>query len=183
MPPSQVTRVLCKFYFVSLHSVRCLRDSSFEGHSQEQDFSGIQNGTVEGASVIPEENVSTDTPPAEGHGSALEVLQLSNGQVVWSVLDSLRAEDEDDYQSLFRRSMASSRGNDVSDDLEVRFKEHKRWPSKGSNYSQGSLASRRRPAVSSSDPRPETKVNIMVYILLCHLLTCFTRDNVVAIQN
>lgn len=100
-------------------------------------------------------------PAAEeqSQGPALEVLHLSNGQVIWSVLDSLRAAADEDSESLFRRSMASSRGNDISDDMEVRFKEHKRWDSKGSNYSQGSHLSRRRqPGPSPSGPRPETKV-------------------------
>jgi hypothetical protein len=132
--------------------------SSYDPISQEQTYASVQHGSAaEGPSSLP---LGT-TPPTEeqGQGPALEVLHLSNGQVIWSVLDSLRAAAEEDTESLFRRSMASSRGNDVNEDMEVRFKEHKRWDSKGSNYSQGSHLSRRRQGVPSG-PRPETKVRI-----------------------
>jgi len=127
-------------------------------YSQEPSFSAVQNGVAAASPAPPEGDPSNISPGEQGQGPALEVLQLSNGQVIWSVLDSLRAEDEDDSESLFRRSMASSRGNDA-DDLEVRFKEHRRWSSKGSNYSQASqAASRRRQVPGTSGPRPETKV-------------------------
>ncbi|GJJ11942.1 hypothetical protein Clacol_006180 [Clathrus columnatus] len=118
---------------------------------------------VDGASAIPITS-TTQLEDHPGHGPALEVLELSNGQMVWSVLSSLRSEDEDD-QSFFRRSMASSRGHDGNDDMEIRVKEHKRWDSKNSNISQGPYnnnnnnnTNSRRRAPAPSGPRPETKV-------------------------
>ena len=122
------------------------------------------------------------TPSAEdqGQGPAVEVLHLSNGQVIWTVLDSLRAAEEEDSESLFRRSMASSRGNDVGDDLEVRFKEHRRWGSRGSNLSQGSHLSRRRQQPGTSGPRPETKVRIRSLLVLSR---AYTNVSLVVVQN
>ena len=70
----------------------------------------------------------TPSMEEQGKGPAIEVLHLSNGQVIWSVIDSLRAAaDEEDSKPLFQRSMASSHGNNVSDDMEVHFKEHRLW--------------------------------------------------------
>lgn len=118
-----------------------------------------QDGYVDASSSIPFTTVGQ--PEENGHGPALEVLELSNGQIVWSVLNSLRAEDEDDH-SFFRRSMASSRGHDGNEDMEIRVKEHKRWDSKGSNISQGPYNNNnnhsRRRAPAATAPRPETKV-------------------------
>ena len=138
--------------------------------SQEQAYPSVQDGSIEEPSLLPSGTIPSTEEQAQG--PALEVLHLSNGQVIWSVLDSLRAAADEDSESLFRRSMASSRGNDVSEDMEVRFKEHKRWDSKGSNYSQGSHLSRRRQLVPSG-PRPETKVRFAgTYYPSDHSLTC-----------
>jgi len=125
-------------------------------YTTDQDYTITPHSNAEGSSAVP---IGTASSPEEiPHGPAVEVLQLSNGEVIWSVLDSLRAvEGDDDSQSLFRRSMTSSRGHD-GEEVEVRVKEHQRWDS---NVSQGSLKSnpRWRQPANSTAARPETKVS------------------------
>ncbi|KAF8528222.1 hypothetical protein BU17DRAFT_38701 [Hysterangium stoloniferum] len=113
-----------------------------------------QNGSLEDPSSAPTGAAAVSEEP--GHGPAIEVVQLSNGDVIWTVLDSLRQDDEEDSQSFFRRSM-SSRGLDGNDEMEIRVKGHGRYDSKGSNVSQGSHTVRRR-LPGPNAPRPETKV-------------------------
>ncbi len=120
-------------------------------------------------------NPKIDVPlgPNAGHGQAIQRLEYSNGHVVWSVVDGLRAgvdedwdiEDTfDDTQSYVERDprrgsdisgVSSARGDD--DPVQLHFKEHKRMSSKESN---SSYASRRRVLPPSGmDVRPETKVS------------------------
>lgn len=111
--------------------------------------------------IVPQRQTEGTPPEDMAQGPALEVLQLSNGQVIWSVIDSLRAmEDEEDSQSLFRRSMSSSRGHD-GEEVEIRVKEHRRWESKGSNVSQGNASTRRRQPAAA---RPETQVGLPPFL-------------------
>jgi len=113
-------------------------------------------------------------PPA--NGPALQLIEYSNGQVVWSVVDGLRAgvEDEWDIDDLADDSFSErdprrtsgmsevsstrgmpSRGNG-SDDMQLLFKEHKRIASKDSD---SSYVSRRKVLPPSRlVSRPETKV-------------------------
>ncbi|KAF8334281.1 uncharacterized protein EI90DRAFT_3121608 [Cantharellus anzutake] len=110
--------------------------------------------------------------PAAGPGQALQLVEYSNGQVVWSVVDGLRAGADDDWdledtfddtQSFTERDprhrsqISSVRSGDFNDPVQLFFKEHKRMPSKESN---SSYISRRRvlPPSRTADPRPETKV-------------------------
>lgn len=100
-------------------------------------------------------------PSAEEQDQCLAfgVLHLSDGQVIWSGLDSLRAIADEDSESLFRKSMASPRGSDVSDNIELRSIELNRWDLKEYNYSQRSHLSRgQEPGQHSSGLRLETKV-------------------------
>jgi len=107
-----------------------------------------------------------------GHGPAVQRVEYSNGQVVWSVVDGLRAGADDDWdiEDTFDDSLSyvekdPRRGSEVSavssargddDPVQLHFKEHKRNPSKESN---SSYASRRRVLPPSGmDARPETKV-------------------------
>lgn len=114
---------------------------------------------------------------ANAAGPALQLVEYSNGQVVWSVVDSLRsagagADSEYDYDgvgddsSLFDRNRASTmstetdganRGDSRDDAVQLLFREHRRISSKGSGTS---FVSRRKVLPpSKSDFRPETKVN------------------------
>lgn len=131
-------------------------------------------------SVSPSQQLKPriDTPlgssvgPSAGPGQALQRVEYSNGHVVWSVVDGLRAgadedwdldETFDDSQSYVERDprrgsevsgVSSARGDD--DPVQLHFKEHKRMSSKESN---ASYTSRRRVLPPSGmNVRPETKV-------------------------
>ncbi|KAF8579495.1 hypothetical protein K439DRAFT_385263 [Ramaria rubella] len=132
--------------------------SFYDGYPQDQlNYTDSQNGPTEGMSTVQVAG-STLTPEEQGQGPALQVLHMSNGQLIWSVIDSLRAADEEDSESLFRRSLSSSRGGDANEDMELRFKEHRRWGSKGSNYSQGSQNNSRRQTPATNGGRPDTRL-------------------------
>ncbi|CAE6507959.1 unnamed protein product [Rhizoctonia solani] len=92
---------------------------------------------------------SEEQPPM---GSAVEVLELSDGQVVWSVVDGLRSAgedyDEDDPSSFPRLSRTSEYS--AAEAHQVRFREHQRNVSKGSTISKASN--------ELTPTRPETRV-------------------------
>ncbi|KAF9518184.1 hypothetical protein BS47DRAFT_1278003, partial [Hydnum rufescens UP504] len=113
---------------------------------------------------------------ASGSGPALQLVEYSNGQLVWSVVDGLRASAEDDWDidelddsvsyserdprrgsgmsEMSLRGGTPSRGN-ASDDVQLLFKEHRRMASKDSD---SSYVSRRKVLPPSRLVRPETKV-------------------------
>lgn len=105
---------------------------------------------------------SEQVPPSPGYqgavgmGPALEVVELSNGEVVWSVVDAMRSDimQDDDGSSIYqpRVSTSSDASYPSREGVQVLFKEHKRMGSKGS---ASSAMSARRNAPSN---RPETKV-------------------------
>ncbi|KAK0210577.1 hypothetical protein DFS33DRAFT_1483647 [Desarmillaria ectypa] len=85
--------------------------------------------------------------PSEATGPSIEVIELANGETIWSIVRGLR---DDDSESLYasRTSLASE--YDVHDeDMQVYVREHPR-KSVASNYSP------QKPQGKSS--RPETKV-------------------------
>ncbi|KAK0459548.1 uncharacterized protein EV420DRAFT_272427 [Desarmillaria tabescens] len=85
--------------------------------------------------------------PSEATGPSIEVIELANGETIWSIVNGLR---DDDSESLYasRTSLASE--YDVHDeDMQVYVREHLR-KSVASNYSP------QKPQGKSS--RPETKV-------------------------
>ncbi|KAK0240316.1 hypothetical protein EDD85DRAFT_950149 [Armillaria nabsnona] len=85
--------------------------------------------------------------PSETTGPSIEVIELANGETIWSIVNGLR---DDDSESLYasRTSLASE--YDVHDeDMQVYVREHLR-KSVASNYSP------QKPQGKSS--RPETKV-------------------------
>ncbi|CAE6503751.1 unnamed protein product [Rhizoctonia solani] len=91
---------------------------------------------------------SEDQPPL---GSAVEVLELSDGQVVWSVVDGLRSvgeDDEDDPSSFPRLSRTSEYS--APEQQQLRFREHQRSASKTSTLSKASN--------ELTPKRPETRV-------------------------
>lgn len=91
----------------------------------------------------------------EGHpdGAALELIEMANGETIWSIVNGLR---DDDLESVYasRTSLASEYSlRDNTEGLQVFVKEHGRSTSKGSG---SSFLSRKKP--SQSKNRPETKV-------------------------
>ncbi|KAG8861930.1 hypothetical protein FRB96_002373 [Tulasnella sp. 330] len=107
-------------------------------------------------SLAPSMPSSPGLQTNEGMGQALEVVELSNGEVVWSVVDAMRNDvmQDDDGASLYqsRQSISSDTSYIPRDGVQVLFKEHRRMGSKGSATS--SISARRKPAAN----RPETKV-------------------------
>ncbi|KAG8933981.1 hypothetical protein FRC02_010819 [Tulasnella sp. 418] len=93
---------------------------------------------------------------------ALEVVELSNGEVIWSVVDAMRSDfaEEEEETSLFqsRLSMTSEYSGrpsrEENEGMQVMFKEHRRMSSKTSASSQG----HRKRNLGDSNGRPETKV-------------------------
>ncbi|KAJ7738526.1 hypothetical protein DFH07DRAFT_841111 [Mycena maculata] len=85
-------------------------------------------------------------------GPAVEVIELANGETIWSIVNGLRDEDDDADGYANRASFASdySIREGAGDNVQVFFKEHGR---KGSN---SSLLPRRKTITNKS--RPETKV-------------------------
>ncbi|KAG8778784.1 hypothetical protein FRC12_024822 [Ceratobasidium sp. 428] len=89
-------------------------------------------------------------------GSAVEVLELSDGQIIWSVVDGLRAagqDDDEDDTSPFPYRMSRNSEYSMQETHELRFKEHHRTASKGSTLSAASKASK-----GPQSNRPETRV-------------------------
>lgn len=92
----------------------------------------------------------------EGHldGAALELIEMANGETIWSIVNGLR---DDDLESVYasRTSLASEYSlRDNTEGLQVFVKEHGKSTSKGSG---SSFLSRKKPP-SQSKNRPETKV-------------------------
>ncbi|KZT56430.1 hypothetical protein CALCODRAFT_555942 [Calocera cornea HHB12733] len=129
-----------------------LRDSGVTGSIPSGDYSrrSFRAAHVSGGD-FPDTNIPRD--------AGFEVLELSNGQVIWSVVDGLRAgisdeNDEDDRSSFGSDFSAVPPSRDEAVQLFVRG--HKR--NESSRGSSISIPSRRRPAPFSAQPRPETKV-------------------------
>ncbi|KAI0747644.1 hypothetical protein C8Q80DRAFT_1219125 [Daedaleopsis nitida] len=108
--------------------------------------------------------LSADSPGASGSqvpdglpeaGQALEVIEMANGETIWSIVNGLR---DDDGESFYgdRASFYSEYSMKEESNVKVFFKEHERKSSKGS---VNSLLSRKK---SQQQPkgtaRPETKV-------------------------
>ncbi|KZV71776.1 hypothetical protein PENSPDRAFT_751453 [Peniophora sp. CONT] len=90
-------------------------------------------------------------------GSAVEVLEMANGETVWSIVNGLRDSEALDAEESFygnRASFMSEYSMRDDEGVQVYFKEHGR---KGSKESASSFLSRRK---SQQEPskRPETKV-------------------------
>ncbi|KAF7338419.1 hypothetical protein MVEN_02067700 [Mycena venus] len=86
-------------------------------------------------------------------GPAVEVIELANGETIWSIVNGLRDEDDDLDSYANRASFASeySVREGTGDGVQVFFKEHGRKGSGGSSF-----LPRRKTLTAKS--RPETKV-------------------------
>jgi len=97
-----------------------------------------------------------DPLPASDAVPAVEVVELANGQTIWSIVNGLRDDEEESVYTgrVSRASFASeySARENGEGGLQVFVKEHERSGSKGSNSS----LSRKRPL--HGQQRPETKV-------------------------
>ncbi|KAJ3554462.1 hypothetical protein NM688_g3099 [Phlebia brevispora] len=106
----------------------------------------------------------------EESGPAVEVIELANGETIWSIVNGLR---DDDAESFYdnRRSFASDYSGEG---VKVLFKEHGRKGSKGSTTSFLSRKKQLQP--SSSANRPETKVFFSTSAQIGRLIESLSRD-------
>jgi hypothetical protein len=86
-------------------------------------------------------------------GAAVEVLELANGETIWSIVNGLRDDDEESVYGN-RASFVSEYSLRDNEGVQVFFKEHGR---KGSKDSQASFLSRNKKTAQGAK-RPETKV-------------------------
>ncbi|KAH7910643.1 hypothetical protein BJ138DRAFT_1173017 [Hygrophoropsis aurantiaca] len=108
-------------------------------------------GESKHTSAAPDETLPNVSSPAEG--AALEVIEMANGETIWSIVNGLR---DDDIDSVYinRASFASEYSTrENGEGLQVFVKDHGRSSSKGSN---SSFLSRKKS--SQGKNRPETKV-------------------------
>lgn len=133
----------------------------FMGHSTD----GISIFSYDGfSSGRPSLDVSRDAPPDAdvADGRAIEVVELANGEVIWSVLDSLRAESaKDDYDDDAASGFFAGRQSFDSrysvapptEGFQMTFRHHQRSGSR-----QGTPNEYLRSPQIIEPPRPETKV-------------------------
>ncbi|KAH9038984.1 hypothetical protein EDB85DRAFT_2141550 [Lactarius pseudohatsudake] len=120
----------------------------------------MYTGDVKPAISVPGDAQSPDTSTSNNPnalhnlepGAAVEVLELANGETIWSIVNGLRDDDEESFYGN-RASFVSEYSLRDNEGVQVFFKEHGR---KGSKDSQASFVSRKKPAQGSK--RPETKV-------------------------
>ncbi|KAJ7582846.1 hypothetical protein C8J56DRAFT_955897 [Mycena floridula] len=84
-------------------------------------------------------------------GPALEVLELANGEVIWSIVNGLR---DDDSDSVYHGRASFASEYEPDEGMKVFFKEHARNSSKGSG---SSFVSRKKP---QTDQRPNTQIYV-----------------------
>nr|VWP00497.1 SGE1 protein [Ganoderma boninense] len=125
-------------------------------------YSGDNRGMVVAESPGAAGSHSQEGNPESG--PALEVIELANGETIWSIVNGLR---DDDGESFYgdRASFYSEYSVKDNDNVKLFFKEHERKNSRGS---VNSFLSRKKPAPpqppqqqpqsSKSAARPETKV-------------------------
>ncbi|KAH9967959.1 hypothetical protein BC827DRAFT_458972 [Russula dissimulans] len=92
-------------------------------------------------------------PPNIEPGTAVEVLELANGETIWSIVNGLR--DDDDESFYGSRASFVSEYSFRDEGMQVFFKEHGR---KGSKDSQSSFLSRKKATAAQAQKRPETRV-------------------------
>lgn len=88
---------------------------------------------------------------ATQEGTAVEVVEMANGETVWSIVNGLREDDVDSFYASRASSPDCSREN--KDDMQIFVRDHTRSTSKGSSSSFVSL----KKAYQGKN-RPETKV-------------------------
>jgi serine/arginine repetitive matrix protein 2 len=90
---------------------------------------------------------------------AIEVIEMANGETVWSIVNGLREDEEDDtWDSRASFISTASLGEQSVDGVQLFFKEHGRTASKGSQASLARAAAPKKPRAAPGGVRPETKV-------------------------
>lgn len=102
---------------------------------------------------------SIDVSEDQGHrgdGRALQMVELASGEVIWSVLDTLRSPGPDDMDDELRSNYFPSRGSYASqysgpeEAGQLGFREMGRSTSRVGHNAP--------PTISADDAKPETKV-------------------------
>ncbi|KAI0350253.1 hypothetical protein OH77DRAFT_1525055 [Trametes cingulata] len=88
-------------------------------------------------------------------GPALEVIELANGETIWSIVNGLRDDDGESYYGDRASFYSEYSVKDTNENVKLFFKEHERKSSKGST---SSFLSRKKPQQPKGTARPETKV-------------------------
>ncbi|EIW60763.1 uncharacterized protein TRAVEDRAFT_71059 [Trametes versicolor FP-101664 SS1] len=89
-------------------------------------------------------------------GPALEVIEMANGETIWSIVNGLRDDDGESYYGDRASFYSEYSVKDTNENVKLFFKEHERKSSKGSTSS--SFLSRKKPQQPKGSARPETKV-------------------------
>ncbi|KAI9056894.1 hypothetical protein FKP32DRAFT_1615711 [Trametes sanguinea] len=88
-------------------------------------------------------------------GPALEVIEMANGETIWSIVNGLRDDDGESFYGDRASFYSEYSVKDTSENVKLFFKEHERKSSKGST---SSFLSRKKPQQPKGTVRPETKV-------------------------
>ncbi|KAI0637385.1 hypothetical protein C8Q77DRAFT_1049585 [Trametes polyzona] len=88
-------------------------------------------------------------------GPALEVIEMANGETIWSIVNGLRDDDGESYYGDRASFYSEYSVKDTTENVKLFFKEHERKSSKGST---SSFLSRKKPQQPKGTARPETKV-------------------------
>ncbi|ELU44631.1 Bestrophin domain-containing protein [Rhizoctonia solani AG-1 IA] len=110
---------------------------------------GIEGSVTSTLQVPSYDMYAEDSEEQQPVGSAVEVLELSDGQIVWSVVDGLRSTDDDEGDDTFAQLNRTSEYS-VNETQQLRFREHQRSASKTSTTSKASN--------ELTPKRPETRV-------------------------
>ncbi|OCH90289.1 hypothetical protein OBBRIDRAFT_607128 [Obba rivulosa] len=151
LPPSIAARVEHLAVPAQMENSSSTYDSLYDMYSGE--------GKAAGASSLEAQSVPYGAngldEAHDGSGPAIEVVELANGETIWSIVNGLR--DTDGTESFYgdRASFISEYSlKDNNEGLKVFFKGHERKSSRGSTSSF--LSRKKHPAKAAS--RPETKV-------------------------
>lgn len=100
----------------------------------------------------------TSEPDPNNSGPGVEVIELANGEMIWSIVDGLR---DDDRESLYTgRASFASEYSVGGDSMQVTFKERGQGSKRQSirNSSMSAFGSSLKPPAAAGANRPETKV-------------------------
>jgi len=136
----------------SLEKSGSLYDSLYDMYSGDRTGGSLQSHEY----LEPPGSPSFENSPDGEAGQAIEVIEMANGETIWSIVNGLRADDADSiYQ---RRVSVNSEFSGVGHDSgaeQLFFKEHTRNASKSSSVSN---LVRRKTTGTHTANRPETKV-------------------------
>ncbi|KAI0648259.1 hypothetical protein C8Q79DRAFT_564029 [Trametes meyenii] len=115
----------------------------YSGDGRGQTLSAETPGAGSSREAIPEA------------GPALEVIEMANGETIWSIVNGLRDDDGESYYGDRASFYSEYSMKDTNENVKLFFKEHERKSSKGST---SSFLSRKKPQQPKGTARPETKV-------------------------